>query len=1041
MKHIVRYRILILLSWILLAVGLSLSAPNMEQLVREKGQINVPDGYPSSIGSDILKEHSPKEKDSESIVVVFHNEKGISSNDMKEIEKTFKQLEKNENTLGINEITNHFNNADLKKQLVSKDDKTVLALLDVSFNGKEVSEVRERLSKVLQIDGVETYMTGNSLISEDVILSSQNGLKKTEIITLVFILVVLVLVFRSVVAPIIPLVAVGITYITSQSIVGYLVEYLNFPLSNFTQIFLVAVLFGIGTDYCILLLSRFKEELSNEDDVTTAILKTYKTAGKTVLFSGLAVLVGFASIGFATFKLYQSAAAVAVGIAVLLIALITIVPFFMVVLGKKMFWPIKGDISHSQSRIWGLAGSLSLSRPFVTLLVVAVIIVPLLFKYDGGLSFNSLDEIGEKYDSVKGFNIVSESFGPGESLPAKIVLKNDESMKISEYINIIEKISRELARVEGVYKVRSASRPIGDEVEDLYVNKQAKQLKKGLSTGNKGINTIKNGLTEAATSLKDSEPVMTDAVSGVEELVNGTNQLKNGIGDLKTGLVQIENGLKEGTIGLGELKAGLAEAKSNGMKLSEGMSELSNGYSQIATGLKELSSNYKNIETGLVGIEQSLNSLQSPLEELKNDYPGIEGNGNYQIISGTITGVNESLLQLTGGLNQLNQNLSLISGQVSSSTGSVEQLANGQSQLTSAFDQFIEGVDQLEKGIDAAAEGQGQIISQIPSVENGLGEISNGQLQLKDGFSGLVSQLGELESGLSDSATGLNQIGEGLSTATDYLGNLAKVEDNDLSGFFIPDEVLTSNDFQKVFDVYMSAEGKVTTFDVVLAENPYSNEAIDKIEELNAAVNRSVKGTKLENAQVGITGITSINHDLETISDADYSRTVVFMLVGIGLVLIVLLRSLIMPIYLVASLIITYYTSMSITEVIFVNILGYPGINWAVPFFGFVMLMALGVDYSIFLMDRFNEYKDMKVEHAMLLAMKNMGTVIISAVIILSGTFAAMLPSGVLSLLQIATVVLSGLLLYAIIILPFFVPVMVKIFGKANWWPFYINKS
>src|SRR5690606_39936591 len=105
---------------------------------------------------------------------------------------------------------------------------------------------------------VDTYMTGDGLISEDVIVSSEKGLKKTEIITVIFIMVVLVLVFRSFVAPFIPLLTVGVTYLVSQAIVAFLVDGVNFPVSTFTQTFLVAVLFGIGTDYCILLLSRYK---------------------------------------------------------------------------------------------------------------------------------------------------------------------------------------------------------------------------------------------------------------------------------------------------------------------------------------------------------------------------------------------------------------------------------------------------------------------------------------------------------------------------------------------------------------------------------------------------------------------------------------------------------------------------------------------------------------------------------------------------------------------------------------------------------------
>ncbi|MCY8471554.1 MMPL family transporter, partial [Bacillus haynesii] len=71
---------------------------------------------------------------------------------------------------------------------------------------------------------------------------------------------------RSAVAPFVPLLAVALSYLVSQSVVAYLVEYADFPLSTFTQIFMVAIMFGIGTDYCILLLSRFKEELAHGKD-------------------------------------------------------------------------------------------------------------------------------------------------------------------------------------------------------------------------------------------------------------------------------------------------------------------------------------------------------------------------------------------------------------------------------------------------------------------------------------------------------------------------------------------------------------------------------------------------------------------------------------------------------------------------------------------------------------------------------------------------------------------------------------------------------
>src|SRR5690625_6516844 len=88
----------------------------------------------------------------------------------------------------------------------------------------------------------------------------------TIYITVALILIILFLVFRSFVAQIIPLLTVGISFLVAQGIVAILADTVNFPLSTFTQIFMVAVMFGIGTDYCILIISRFKEEINEHQD-------------------------------------------------------------------------------------------------------------------------------------------------------------------------------------------------------------------------------------------------------------------------------------------------------------------------------------------------------------------------------------------------------------------------------------------------------------------------------------------------------------------------------------------------------------------------------------------------------------------------------------------------------------------------------------------------------------------------------------------------------------------------------------------------------
>ncbi|MEH7438264.1 MMPL family transporter [Neobacillus drentensis] len=1035
MNTIIKGKWFILAAWIAVIATLFLIAPNMEGLVREKGQISVPEGYSSTIAEKILNDVQSSENKGRDLqtALVFHSDKKLTKEDFAQAEKAVSTLEKYKKELGITEILTHFKQEELKDQLVSKDGKTILVSVKVTANNREAKEISKDLYDAIDQIKLDHYYTGNWVISEDLITNSQEGLKKTEGITVGFILVVLLLVFRSAVAPIIPLVTVGFSYLTAQSIVALLVDKVDFPLSTFTQIFLVAVLFGIGTDYCILLLSRFKEEMAEGKDVTEAIITTYRTAGNTVFFSGVAVMIGFASIGLSTFQLYKSAAAVAVGVAILLIALVSVVPFFMAVLGKKLFWPSKGNLEHGDSKFWGFMGKFALARPLIAFILVALISVPFLFTYDDQLSFNSLEEISDEYPSIKGFNIISDSFGPGESMPTQIVIRNDDQMNTSEYIAITEKISQELKKVNDVDSVRSVTRPTGRPIDDFYLSKQVAGLGDGLGQSNEGIKKISDGLEEAVTQMTSNQPKMQEATDGISQLITGTNTIKTKLGELQGGLSQIEQGLKAGSIGAGKAKKGLEQIKANSAEVLAGSKQLLEGYKKAEAGLGILRENYEKTASGIDSLHQALLSTNPYFSNLEKDYIGIQENQNYQTIKQTVQGSQAVTKELSSGMNQLNTNLKGAQDGIAYANSKFTEIIAGQEGLIKGMEQIISGINQLEGYLNQMAAGQGKAVDGIPQFTGGLNTISEGQKQLLTGFETTKNQTVVLSDGLAQSADGLNKVYDGLDSAQDYLSAVSKQKQN---GFYIPQEVLNSKDFAQALDAYMSNDRKVMTIDVVFNKNPYSNEAIDRIPEIKQAVKRAVKDTKLENAKVAVGGVSSMHHDLDTISEADYSRTVVLMLVGISIILIILLRSLIMPLYLIGSLVLTYFTSMAISETIFVNWLGYTGISWAVPFFAFVILVALGIDYSIFLMDRFNEYRDMSVQQAILLSMKKMGTVIISAAVILGGTFAAMMPSGVLSLLEIATILLIGLALYSLVVLPLFVPVMVKTFGQANWWPF-----
>ncbi|MBR2786173.1 MAG: MMPL family transporter, partial [Clostridia bacterium] len=378
MSKLKNWRSLSFLLWIVITITMIVTMPNMDKLVKEKGHITIPNTEQSSIADKMIKEMDKDGTEKYDIIVVFNSDSktALTTEQKEEIIKTINALQNEKEQLGIKEVVSHLDNKELEKQLVSKDNTTILTQISIDKKHGEISKVTNNLHNKVKTKGVTTYLTGSDLIAGDFLTSSQEGVKKTEVISIIFILVILIIVFRSPIVPIVSLLTVGVSYLVSMGIIAHLVDQFNFPFSNFTQVFVVVVLFGVGTDYNILLFTRFKEELSKRENAFLATKETFKSAGKTVLYSGIAVLIGFASLALASFKLYQSTSAVAIGVAVLLLVLTTLNPFFMVLLGKGMFYPVKTFKGHEDSRLWGFFAKNSVVRPFVALIIVFVISIP-----------------------------------------------------------------------------------------------------------------------------------------------------------------------------------------------------------------------------------------------------------------------------------------------------------------------------------------------------------------------------------------------------------------------------------------------------------------------------------------------------------------------------------------------------------------------------------------------------------------------------------------------------------------------------------------
>ena len=235
---------------------------------------------------------------------------------------------------------------------------------------------------------------------------------------------------------------------------------------------------------------------------------------------------------------------------------------------------------------------------------------------------------------------------------------------------------------------------------------------------------------------------------------------------------------------------------------------------------------------------------------------------------------------------------------------------------------------------------------------------------------------------------------------------------------------------------FVSEDGDEARIDVVLGVSPYAPEALDAVPELRELARASVAAAGLDPDGVLIGGETAEAFDTKVAGNRDSRVVLPLILLAIGVVLALLLRSLIAPLYLMATIAFTYFATLGLAVVVFVVVLGQSGVGQGVPFFLFVFLNALSVDYNIYLMSRIREEaREAPLAEATRYALARTGPVITSAGLILAGTFSALMTLPLQDLLQLGFAVAAGVLMDTFITRTLIVPSLVAMFGRWNWWP------
>jgi uncharacterized membrane protein YdfJ with MMPL/SSD domain len=240
---------------------------------------------------------------------------------------------------------------------------------------------------------------------------------------------------------------------------------------------------------------------------------------------------------------------------------------------------------------------------------------------------------------------------------------------------------------------------------------------------------------------------------------------------------------------------------------------------------------------------------------------------------------------------------------------------------------------------------------------------------------------------------------------------------------------------------YRSPDNGVARFDVILADNPYALDQIDQIGDFRGFARQAANEAGLS-GHVLVGGETATDYDTKQANESDRAFIIPAILVAIGLILALLLRSAVAPLYLLATIALSYLTTLGISSLLFTTVFGYDSVGSSVALYLFVFLVALGVDYNIYLMARIREETEQQTLHdGVRVALSRTGGVITSAGIILAGTFSALMLLPLRDLFQVGFAVALGVLLDTFVVRSVMVPAIVTLLGHWNWWPSQRSRS
>ena len=420
--------------WTMLVVGIGLAAVTFGPLQVAKSETSPTSGVPSWTQSAQVAELQKElpNADSTSALVLYK-----ASGPMTEAQKAFVEAAKVK-LARQSSVPAQFQ----PPTTYSSDQSTALLVvpLEKSSVAADISDRVETMradSKAGMPAGLETYLTGAEGFQAD-IAAVFKGADLTLLITTGSVVILLLLItYRSPILWIVPLLVVGSADGMSGILAQRVASIFGIELDGSVTGILSVLVFGAGTDYALLLISRYREELLIEQNRFTAMAVALRGAGPAILASGSTVILALLTLMFADIQGTRALGiACATGVLVAMLGALVVLPAALLLGGRWIFWPLVpryGSVNKSDSGIWSKLGKAVSKRPVVVAVIGGVVLLSLALGGSGlKIGLASTEQFVKQPEAVTGQILLAETFGAGKGSPAEVITKTAFAAQVAE---------------------------------------------------------------------------------------------------------------------------------------------------------------------------------------------------------------------------------------------------------------------------------------------------------------------------------------------------------------------------------------------------------------------------------------------------------------------------------------------------------------------------------------------------------------------------------------------------------------------------------